>query len=51
MSVNDFWHWYDPVVKPLAECGLRFDLPDPVQGQTVKVSAPGMDRDAPPILR
>ena len=46
-----FFDGNDPVVKPLAECGLRFDLPDPVQGQTVTVSAAGMDRDAPPILR
>ena len=46
-----FFDSNNPVVKPLAKCGLRFDLPDPVQGQTVTVSAPGMNRDAPPILR
>ena len=41
----------NPLVGPLAECGLRFDLPDPVQGQNITTTAPGMDPDKPPLLR
>ena len=46
-----FFDSTDPLVGPLAECGLRFDLPDPVQGQNIIASAPGMARDKPPVLR
>jgi hypothetical protein len=46
-----FFDSADPLVGSLAVCGLRFDLPDPVQGQKTSMSAPGMDRDKPPLLR
>jgi len=46
-----FFDSTDPLVGSLAGCGLRFDLPDPVQAQNIAASAPGMDRDKPPLLR
>lgn len=41
----------DPLCAKLAEHGLRFDLPEPPQPETRKVTAPGSDPDQPPILR
>ena len=47
-----FFDSADPLVGSLAGCGLRFDLPDPVQAtKNLHASAPGMDRDKPPLLR
>ena len=46
-----FFDSTDPLVGSLAGCGLRFDLPAPVQAQNIAASAPGMDRDKPPLLR
>ena len=39
----------DPVAARLAQCGLRFDLPEPPR-PTVR-AAPGSDPDKPPLLR
>lgn len=41
----------DPVAARLAKVGLRFDLPQPAAEEMVEIKAPGMDPDAPPILR
>lgn len=41
----------DPVAAKLARVGLRFDLPEPAQPQTLTPSAPGTDPDRPPILK
>ncbi|MHA6265009.1 SseB family protein [Arenibacterium sp. CAU 1754] len=41
----------DPVAAKLARVGLRFDLPEPEQPQTLAPSAPGRDPDRPPILK
>lgn len=41
----------DPIATILAAQGLRFDLPQPVQEETVPRIAPGSDPDCPPILR
>lgn len=39
----------DPVAARLAQCGLRFDLPEPPR--SAARAAPGSDPDKPPILR
>ncbi len=46
-----FFKSSDPLCAPLARFGLRFDLPDPAPLETNGPSAPGMDPNAPPILR
>lgn len=46
-----FFKSSDPVCASLARFGLRFDLPEPEPFETNGPSAPGMDPNAPPILR
>ncbi|SFB84297.1 hypothetical protein [Tropicimonas isoalkanivorans] len=41
----------DPMSARLAKVGLRFDLPEPEAVEVTEIDPPGMDPDAPPILR
>lgn len=41
----------EPMVAPIMRVGLRFDLPQPEQPETIEVAAPGSDPSKPPILR
>lgn len=41
----------DPIAARLARVGLRFELPEPPREEVTEIPAPGMDPDAPPILR
>ncbi|WP_236545119.1 SseB family protein [Tropicimonas marinistellae] len=41
----------DPLAARLAKVGLRFDLPEPEVPEITEIAPPGMDPDAPPILR
>ena len=43
-----FFRSTDPMIKKLANVGLRFDLPEPIQPQNP--AAPGMDPSKPPKL-
>lgn len=41
----------DAIAATLARVGLRFDLPEPEVPDVTEIAPPGMDPDAPPILR
>ena len=41
----------DPVAASLARVGLRFELPEPPKPEITEIVPPGMDPDAPPILK
>ncbi|NDR59420.1 SseB family protein [Aliiruegeria sabulilitoris] len=41
----------DPITARLARVGLRFELPEPPKHEITEISPPGMDPDAPPILK
>ncbi|PIL15624.1 hypothetical protein P775_25945 [Puniceibacterium antarcticum] len=41
----------DPLTAKLARVGLRFDLPQPAERNTLSPAAPGSDPQKPPILR
>lgn len=41
----------DAIAATLAKVGLRFDLPEPETPKITEVTPPGMDPDAPPILK
>ena len=44
-----FFDKANPLLQSLSDCGLRFDLPDPLQAVTLE--APRMKAEKPPILR
>ena len=44
-----FFDKANPLLQSLSDCGLRFDLPDPLQA--VRLEAPWMKAEKPPILR
>ncbi|MDV7145298.1 SseB family protein [Tropicimonas sp. TH_r6] len=41
----------DPLSASLARVGLRFELPEPPKPDVTEITPPGMDPDAPPILK
>ena len=41
----------DPISARLAKVGLRFELPEPPKSEVTEITPPGMDPDAPPILK
>ncbi|MFV0333625.1 MAG: SseB family protein [Tropicimonas sp.] len=41
----------DPLSARLARVGLRFELPEPPRPEVTEITPPGMDPDAPPILK
>jgi hypothetical protein len=41
----------DPLAARLATVGLRFELPEPERAEVTEIDPPGMNPDAPPILR
>lgn len=41
----------DPISASLAKVGLRFELPEPPKPEITEITPPGMDPDAPPILK
>ena len=46
-----FFKASDPLAARLARVGLRFELPEPPVEDGIEITPPGMDPDAPPILK